>query len=76
MRQKSDLLCLLVNGKGLTDSPTPEYVHHDEDDGVDNDDDAVVDCPTQLIFMILQLYWSVVFHDKYRSAEPVQKINV
>ena len=39
---------------------------NDEDDGVDNDDDAVVDCPTQLtlIFMILHLYWSVVFHDK------------
>ena len=39
VRHKSDLLCLLlVNGKGLTDSPTPEYVRQGHDDG---DDDSI-----------------------------------
>ena len=37
VRHKSDLLCLLlVNGKGLTDSPTPEYVRQEHDDGDDD----------------------------------------
>ena len=39
VRHKSDLLCLLlVNGKGLTDSPTPEYVRQGHDDC---DDDSI-----------------------------------
>ena len=45
----------------------------DDDDGHDDydEDGDVVDCPTQLtlIFTILYMYLSVVFHNKYQSCK-------